>query len=479
MTTLVWFRSDLRVEDNPALAAAAAGGSVVPVFIHAPAEDGAWAPGAASRWWLHHSLTALADDLRRAGSRLIVRTAAESGHELHALAEECGARRVVWNRRYEPAALARERSVQATLRAAGLAAESFNASLLHEPWAVANKSGGPFQVFTPFWRHCLALPEPAAPLPAPAALAPPPRWPASRTIAELELLPERDWAGGLHAAWQPGSRGARLRLGQFLQDAFGAYREMRNRPDLAGTSRLSPHLHFGEIGPRQIWHGVREFTRAAGFEAGWRESQYLAEIGWRDFAHHLLVHFPATPLEPLRAQFARFPWRDDPGALTAWQRGRTGYPIVDAGMRELWRTGWMHNRVRMVAASFLIKDLLLPWSAGAAWFWDTLVDADLAANTLGWQWVAGCGADAAPYFRIFNPSGQGIKFDPDGAYVRRFVPELARMPAAWIHEPWRAPAPVLREAGVELGRNYPRPIVDHGLARTRALAALASIGTAR
>ncbi|MDE2305305.1 MAG: deoxyribodipyrimidine photo-lyase [Gammaproteobacteria bacterium] len=475
MTTIMWFRADLRLTDHPALVAAAAEGAVVPVFVWAPEEERAFAPGGASRWWLHHGLAALAADLRRAGSRLILRRAADSLAELLRLARECGADRVVWSRRYEPAAVARDSLLKTSLRAAGLAAESYNAALLREPWEVRNKSGAPFQVFTPFWRHCVALGDPPAPLDAPVLDAPA-RWPASLELEELDLRPRIAWDEGLREAWQPGSAAAAHRLREFVHAAFADYAEARNRPDLAATSRLSPHLHFGEIGPREIWHALR--TRLEAGRPDWRQSQFVAELGWREFAHHLLFHFPSTPSEPLRAAYGRFPWRDDPAALAAWQRGLTGYPIVDAGMRELWRTGWMHNRVRMIVASFLVKDLLLPWSEGARWFWDTLVDADLAANTLGWQWVAGCGADAAPYFRIFNPVGQGMKFDPNGDYVRRYVPELARLPSAWIHRPWEAPAEILSAAGVDLGRHYPKPIVDHAAARGRALLALASLNPA-
>ena len=479
MTTLVWFRSDLRIADNPALTAAARDGAVIPVFIHSPGEEAPWAPGGASRWWLHHSLERLARDLRDVGSRLILRVAEDSQGELAALARECGAQRVVWNRRYEPALIARDQEIKTALRACGIAADSFNAALLHEPWEVANKSGDPYQVFTPYWRHCLSQGEPDVPLDAPVALPGPAVWPRSLELERLALLPRIDWADGMRAAWTPGARGAIEGLERFLEAAFAAYQDRRNRPDLPGTSRLSPHLHFGEIGPRQIWHAARHFAGTHGLDASWPHSQFLAEIGWREFAHHLIYHFPHTPVEPLRASFAQFPWRDDAAGLAAWQRGRTGYPIVDAGMRELWQTGWMHNRVRMIAASFLVKDLLQPWNAGAAWFWDTLVDADLAANTLGWQWVTGCGADAAPYFRIFNPSGQGAKFDPEGLYVRRYVPELARLPDQWIHEPWRAPPGILHEAGVRLGVDYPFPIVDHGVARLRALEALSLTKSAR
>jgi deoxyribodipyrimidine photo-lyase len=303
-------------------------------------------------------------------------------------------------------------------------------------------------------------------------LAAPASWPAS---ASLSLLPKIDWTQGLATEWTPGAGGAHARLERFLRCAFEDYAVERDQPGILGTSRLSPHLHFGEIGPRQVWSAVGHAARGAGRHSSWRDSQFLTELGWREFAYHLLYHFPATPERPLRASFERFPWKSDPTALEAWRRGRTGYPIVDAGMRELWSSGWMHNRVRMIVASFLVKDLLLPWTEGARWFWDTLVDADLANNTLGWQWVAGCGADAAPFFRIFNPVSQGERFDPAGDYVRRWVPELAALPHAWIHRPWAAPADVLHSAGVALGESYPRPLVDHDAARKDALAALARV----
>ena len=283
----------------------------------------------------------------------------------------------------------------------------------------------------------------------------------------------------MRSAWQPGEAGAAGHLRTFLALAFDGYSEQRNRPAVPGTSRLSPHLHFGEISPRQIWHGLKNSAAKRGLaKAAWRDSQFLAEVGWREFAHHLLVHFPHTPAKPLRPAFAKFPWRKNAAGLRAWQQGRTGYPIVDAGMRELWATGWMHNRVRMIVASFLVKDLLLSWTEGAAWFWDTLVDADLAQNTLGWQWTAGCGADAAPYFRVFNPVSQGEKFDPRGHYVRRWCPELAKLPDAWLHRPWEAPVEMLTRAGLQLGRDYARPIVNHAVARVEALQALASLKAA-
>ena len=382
---------------------------------------------------------------------------------------------MLWNRRYEPNVIARDRVIKTGLQAAGLEALSYNSALLHEPWEVANKAGTPFQVFTPFWRHCLQLSDPGEPLPVPARMLAPDRWPESRTVEELDLLPRIDWATGMRAAWKPGSAAALTQLDHFLNDAFDHYNQARDRPDISGTSRLSPHLHFGEIGPRQIWHGLRCAAEARGQHTAWRQSQFLAELGWREFAHHLLYHFPQTPQQPLRANYARFPWISDAPGLRAWQRGQTGYPIVDAGMRQLWHTGWMHNRVRMIVGSFLVKDLLLPWNDGADWFWDTLVDADLASNTMGWQWVAGCGADAAPYFRIFNPVTQATRFDPEGTYIRRWVPELARVPDQWIHEPWAASPAVLSAAGVQLGSDYPHRLVDHGMARKRALEALATL----
>ena len=306
----------------------------------------------------------------------------------------------------------------------------------------------------------------------PRQLIAPLRQSASLPLAALGLEPKLDWADGLRTAWKPGSAGAQAELRRFLHKRLLNYAESRNRPDLVGTSRLSPHLHFGEISPRQVWHAVRRFAESQSIPAAvWRHCQFLSELGWREFAHHLLVHFPQTPEQPLRSEFARFPWRKNAAWLRAWQRGQTGYPLVDAGMGELWSTGWMHNRVRMVVASFLVKNLLLPWQDGARWFWDTLVDADLANNTLGWQWTAGCGADAAPFFRIFNPVSQGAKFDPEGNYVRGWVPELARLPAAWIHRPSEAPLAVLAAAGVELGRSYPRPLVGLRVSREVALEA--------
>jgi deoxyribodipyrimidine photo-lyase len=472
--TLLWLRHDLRVEDHPALVAAVARGQgVIPVWIWSPDEEGRWPTGAATRWWLHHSLRALAARLEALGSRLIVRRGA-SLPELRKLIQETGASAVFWNRRYEPAAIRRDTEVKAGLKADRILAESYNGSLLYEPWEIKTKTGGPYKVFTPFSKTCLAHAEPERPLATPTRITGPQVWPDSLEIDDLGLLPQIPWDSGLRDAWQPGCTAAGELLQSFLPTGVSQYPDERNRPDHSGTSRLSPALHFGEVSPRQVWHTVCTYLKESPGTPRVGEP-YLRQLLWREFAHHLLFHFPQTPTEPLREEFARFPWLDNKQHLRAWQRGLTGYPIVDAGMRELWSTGWMHNRVRMIVASFLVKDLLIPWQAGADWFWDTLVDADLANNTLGWQWTAGCGADAAPYFRIFNPVSQGEKFDPEGAYVRRWVPELAELPTEWIHQPWSAPPMALREAEVKLGKTYPRPIVDHAEARLAALEALSQI----
>lgn len=474
---IVWFRKDLRLSDNPALDAAVAPGSpVIPVFIQSPDEDSPWAPGAASNWWLHHSLAALDQSLRARGSRLILRSG-PAIQCLRQLAGECGATSVYWNRRYEPEVLARDSAVKSELESCGLKTGIFSSSLLFEPSAVRNSSGGPFRVFTPFWRACLSSPsQPHAPGRVCPVVPPPRRWPASLALHQLRLAPVPDWAGGLRQAWKPGEEGARTRLEQFVHGALSRYPKERDIPAVQGTSRLSPHLHFGEISPRAVWHGVKA-AMAKTDNPGLREAgeAFLRQLGWREFAFHILVSIPHSDQQPLRAEFRRFPWRRNARELRAWQHGQTGYPLVDAGMRELWATGWMHNRVRMVVASFLTKDLLLPWIAGAQWFWDTLVDADLANNAFGWQWTAGCGADAAPYFRIFNPVSQGERCDPKGDYIRRWVPELARLPTPWIHKPWQAPAAILAGAGIRLGKDYPRPIVDHAEARGRALAAYQSL----
>jgi len=472
---IVWFREDLRLTDNPALAAAAASGNpVLPLYVWEDDPADPFPPGGAARWWLHHSLRRLSDALGHLGTPLLLRR----GDPLRVivdLAAETGAGAVLWNRRYATAGRVRDTRIKETLRSRGLRAESFNAALLFEPWTVRTKAGQPFRVFTPFWRACLTMPEPPAPTPAPARLTAFPRPLPGSSLADWHLLPTGpDWAGGLRETWQPGEDGARERLAEFLVTTAAGYKADRDRPGVEGTSRLSPYLRWGEIGPRQAWHAARMTAHthpeaAAGIQA------FLRELGWREFCHHLLHHEPGLAHTPMDARFAAFPWRDDEEGLGAWQRGRTGYPIIDAGMRQLWHTGWMHNRVRMVTASFLVKDLLIPWQSGARWFWDTLVDADPADNPANWQWVAGCGADAAPFFRVFNPVLQSETYDPRGAYVRRWVPELAALPDAWIHKPWAAPAKVLAQAGVRLGETYPYPILDHAAARDRALDAFRAL----
>lgn len=471
--TIVWFRQDLRLDDNLALLHAVdLGEPVLPVFIHGREGEGEWAPGAASNWWLHQSLERLGAALHDRGSRLLLRQG-EALPELRRLVEETGARAVVWNRRYEPASIARDAEVKKALLDDGLSCKSFNSALLWEPWTIETKSGTPYKVYSPFWKACQAADDPAEPQEAPKSIPSPENWPESLELEAFGLEPRIDWAGGIDEAWTPGEAGAADLLDRFLGGPVSDYKDDRNRPDLEATSSLSPHLHHGEISPRRIWHRVRERMESDEASSAFRKGaqKYLSEIAWREFGYHLLYHFPQTPLEPLREEFDSFPWADDPEGLERWQKGQTGYPIVDAGMRELWATGWMHNRVRMIVASFLVKDLFLPWQEGAKWFWDTLVDADLANNTLGWQWAAGSGADAAPYFRIFNPILQGERFDPNGDYVRRWVPEIAALPNSYLHKPWEAPMKDLESAGVNLGTDYPRPVVHHQEARERALSA--------
>ncbi|MBS1248401.1 MAG: deoxyribodipyrimidine photolyase [Proteobacteria bacterium] len=375
------------------------------------------------------------------------------------LIRETGATGVYWNRLYEPATLNRDRAVKAALRADGLIAESHQAALLIEPWTLLKADETPYQVFTPFWKACLQKLPPAVPLPIPPLPAPD-RWPYSLPLTALELLPRIRWDDGLTAAWQPGESSALAQLDWFCESALTGYAKWRDWPGRDGVSRLSPHLHFGELGPRQIWAAATEATDGDPLGDKGAET-FLREIGWREFAHYVLYHWPHTPEQPLQERFAAYPWRNEYAALLdAWRKGCTGYPMVDAGMRQLWRTGWMHNRVRMLVASFLIKNCRIPWQEGARWFWDTLVDADLASNTLGWQWTAGCGTDAAPYFRIFNPIRQGEQFDPDGAYVHRWIPELAKLPASAIHQPWTH----------STQGNYPAPVVDFAASRAEALA---------
>jgi deoxyribodipyrimidine photo-lyase len=463
---LVWLRRDLRLADNPALMAALeAGFTPLPLYIDDPAGEGGWPLGGASRAWLRRSLQALDADLQCRGSRLLLRRG-DSLATLRALVAETGAAAVYWNRRYEPAVRERDQAIKTALRGDGLAVHSGNAALLREPWTIATQQGEPYRVFTPYWRRLQAdLPTTAPPTPAPAALPPLPPGLASADIDALLPAPRPAWDAGFWQRHTPGEAGAAARLAAFLP-RLGPYKEARDRMDQDGVSGLSPHLAFGEISPRQILAAV-EGVDDARFEA---RSAFVRELGWREFSYHLLFHFPHSSDADLTRQMAGFDWaKVDGDALARWQRGHTGIPIVDAAMRELWATGVMHNRARMIVASLLTKNLRYHWRHGAAWFWDTLVDADLANNTQGWQWSAGTGADAAPYFRIFNPVAQGQRFDPDGAYVRRWVPELAGLGAKVIHAPWEHPAVLART-------DYPRkPIVDLKASREAALAAFKAL----
>jgi deoxyribodipyrimidine photo-lyase len=460
---LIWLRRDLRLSDHlPNAAALERGEAPVFVYVHAPEEEGEWAPGAASRAWLDRSLRALDADLRSRGSKLIARRG-RSLETLVQLARECGAEAVYWQRRYEPAVIARDTAVKAGLKAAGLRAESFRGATLFERDEIMSGSGGPYRVFTPFWRNARPRVQIEAALDAPARLPAAPDI-TSLPIDALELRPRLGWDAGFWERFAPGEAGARDALDAFIEGAAASYLGQRDLPDRAGTSRLSAHLHFGEITSAQVIRRLqRESWPAA---AGEQVEGYIRELGWREFNTHLLYHFPQTANANLSTQFDGFGWNDADEKLLAWQRGRTGIPIVDAGMRELWHTGWMHNRVRMIVASFLTKNLRLHWLHGARWFWDTLVDADLANNTGGWQWSAGTGADAAPYFRIFNPVSQAEKFDARGSYIRQWVPELARLPDTALYAPFEH-----AELHRRLAPQYPRPVVELKASREAALAA--------
>ena len=456
------------MSDNPAWQKALArGGAVIPLYIHSPEEAGRWRPGGASRWWLHHALEDLQAQLREGGSRLIIRSG-DSAAVLEEVIGETSAGAVYWNRCYEPHRVRIDGQVKRALKDRGVEAWSGNSALLNEPWEVATGTGNPYKVYTPYAKACARLPEkePVAVNGSPAA---PALWPGSEPLQSLGLLPDIGWDSGLRAFWDPTRAGGLRRMEAFLEDPVTGYAENRDYPSIDGTSRLSPYLHWGQIGPREVAAAIRKAEQGKGRET------FHRELVWREFAYHVLYHFPDTPEEPLQRKYGRFPWKRDKAALKAWQEGRTGYPIVDAGMRQLWETGWMHNRVRMIVASLLVKHLLHSWEDGAAWFWDTLVDADLASNTLGWQWAGGCGADAAPYFRIFNPITQGEKFDGGGDYIRRFVPELNNVPEKYLHTPWEMSSGQQEACGCVIGKDYPGPIIGHKAGRERALEALASL----
>jgi deoxyribodipyrimidine photo-lyase len=467
---IVWFRDDLRVSDHPALHAAAASSRpliCLYVFDETLRSMGARPLGGAARWWLAQSLRALQKRLEAAGVPLLLRKGSAITI-IPELARECGAAAVFWNEIAQAPHQAAAADITAALGQLGITPQSFIGDLLAAP-AVRSKEGRGLRVFTPFWRRVQAM-APPRPLPAPAHLRAGPIL-GGDTVESLGLEPTRpDWAGGLRETWTPGENAGKDRLKDFLGTRLAGYASDRDRPDRDSTSGLSPHLRFGEVSPRQVWHAAH-FTTAEHPARSGDVDKFLSELGWREFCRHLLFDVPDLATRNLQPSFDAFPWRRDKEALAAWQRGHTGYPIVDAGMRQLWHTGVMHNRVRMVVASFLVKHLLIDWREGERWFWDTLVDADAGSNPANWQWVAGTGADAAPYFRVFNPVLQGEKFDPDGAYVRHWVPELAELPNTFSQRPWEAAPLELAGAGVTLGKTYPRPIVDHRLGRERALSA--------
>ncbi len=470
--TLLWFRQDLRLADNRALAAALEQARcVLPVFVLDQEAPDDWAPGGASRWWLHHSLSSLSRDIEAAGARLILRRG-DAVRIIPELAREVGAASVQCGTMHEPWARRQDEAVAQALEANGIGLVRHRVATLFDLDAIQSKTGTRYAIYTPFANSCRALADPEPPLPAPERIAGPDRPPRSDLLQDWDLLPTKpDWAGGLRGTWTPGEAGAASRLHDFLDHRLDGYGQSRNIPgDPTGTSMLSPHLHWGELSAVQVWHAARaaaaklEGKREGGFEV------FQGELLWHEFAAYLLRHNQAMPDTPLRAAFARLPWRLDAEGSRAWQQGRTGVPIVDAGMRQLWQLGWMHNRVRMITASYLVKHMLIGWQEGERWFWDTLVDADLATNAASWQWVAGTGTDSQPFFRVFNPVTQGRKFDPDGRYVRQYVPELAALPDRWLHEPWEASDAVLRQAGVALGRDYPRrPVVGLDEGRDRAL----------
>ncbi len=461
--SLMWFRQDLRVLDNPAFAAACESAACLPIYIDDDAVSaGDFAAGAASRIWLHKSLVALNDalggglqcfqgDARTILSELLAR------HRIEA---------VYWNRCYAPWQIARDQTIKSWLLDQGTACRSFNGSLLLEPWELLKADGAPYRIFTPYYRAGHAHRE------ALRALVSTPRIPklitdaAALPIDALGLVEAHPYANALSVSAEAGAQTGLHKLDAFIASAAQNYQHQRDFPGVSATSKLSPHLHFGEISPHQVWHAVQ-----AALAPSHDRECFLRELVWREFSYYVLYHFPQLPETNLRSQFDAFPWREHAGYFQAWCRGQTGYPVIDAGMRELWQTGWMHNRVRMLVASFLVKNLRIHWRQGAAWFWDCLFDADLASNSASWQWVAGSGCDAAPYFRIFNPVTQGKKFDPDGHYVRRFVPEIAALPTQYLHAPWEAPLTVLAEANVQLGDDYPLPIVDLQQSRIEALEA--------
>lgn len=457
---IIWFRQDLRLSDNPALTAALAHKDVFPIYILDNNNADVFAPGAASRWWLHHSLLALSQSLH--GKLNLYQ--GDASRIILELCQRFSISSVYWNRNYDASSVSRDTDIKNELLRQGIQATSFNGSLLHEPWTVLKKDGSPYKVFTPYHRQASIRDVNEIPLPRLEKKSSSFQFDdQSVDLDAFELLPQVNWASSFHTCWTPGEDGARLSLERFLANGLDEYKNGRDYPALETVSKLSPHLHFGEISAKQINYALLTVP------ADDNSEHFKREIRWREFSYYLLFHWPNLPKKNLKTNFDHFQWKNNPDELTRWQQGLTGYPLVDAGMRELWQTGTMHNRVRMITASFLIKNLLIDWRLGAQWFWDCLVDADLASNSASWQWVAGCGTDASPYFRIFNPVTQGEKFDAEGEYTKRYVPELKNLPKKYLFRPWEAPSDVLEKAGVILGQNYPSPVVDIRASRIRAL----------
>ena len=460
-----WFRQDLRITDNPSLETAAEFDAVLPIYILDDENSQEFKMGSASRWWLHNSLQSLNESLD--GKLSIYSQNPEI--VIQELLKKYEVKAVFWNRCYEPWRIDRDIDIKAYLDDKNIENKSFNSHLLWEPWEISKDDGTPYRVFTPYYKKgCLNAEEP--------------RLPSKNLeidiifydqdcdqIESLDLLPRINWYSEIQEAWKPGEDGAQKRLDQFLEEGLLDYKEGRNFPFKENVSRLSPHLHFGELSPNEVWYQAKTKESVSGIQKSLEH--FLSELGWREFSYYLLYHFPSLPKQNFQAKFNKFPWIKNESFLESWQKGETGYPIVDAGMRELWQTGYMHNRLRMVVGSFLVKNLLIDWREGEDWFWDCLVDADLASNSAGWQWVAGSGADAAPYFRIFNPVTQGLKFDPEGEYTKKYVPELKLLPNKFLFSPWEAPKEILEKAGIELGKDYPEPIVDLKYSRELALEA--------
>ncbi|WP_417819396.1 cryptochrome/photolyase family protein [Terasakiella sp.] len=468
---IVWFRQDLRLADHPALQYAAQRGMVLPIYILDDEAAAPWKMGAASRVWLHSALQDLNDQLDGC-LQVFQGNAAEI---LAQLIADYDVKGLYWGRCYEPWRMARDCTIKERFRQQGVDVRSFNHSLLWEPWEIQKKDGTPYKVFTPYFRKgCLNAPPPRLPLPAQDTLSLVQKR-EGLVLDDLSLLPRKiDWYSDMVAHWDISEEGAHNRLDAFLCDGLSHYKTGRDCPAQDNTSRLAPYLHFGQISPHQVWAAARSYGQVHHLDRDL--DHFCSELAWREFSHSLLYYNSHIPEKPLQEKFNDFPWLENAQHVSAWQTGKTGYPIIDAGMRELWQTGYMHNRVRMIVASFLIKNLMIPWQDGEAWFWDCLFDADLANNSASWQWVAGCGADAAPYFRIFNPVTQSEKFDPSGDYIRRYVPELANLPDKYIHKPWMAPMDILKKYSIVLDDQYPRPIVDLKSTRERALAAFKELG---